>query len=177
MSFAILKFSDLIEETVRYGLAGRSYTMDETDALWLDNWNQVARGEGTSTGSTRRSRAKAGDAAEEPVIDEDWFELCMGLFEKFSSEQLPYLHVVCPNTDLLRVILTSHIGSLVSSVLLFRTNVPPTLLSIAIRILPCTSRSTRSQRPLRHGKGHIPPLARAQKGQRRSLHQPRCQRK
>lgn len=92
MSFAILKFSDLIEETVRFGLAGRSYTMDERDALWLENWNQVARGEGTSTGSTRRSRAKAGDA-EEPVIDEDWFELCMGLFEKFSSEQLPYLHV------------------------------------------------------------------------------------
>ncbi|KAG8826414.1 Enhancer of polycomb-like protein 1 [Serendipita sp. 401] len=95
MSYAILKFSDSVEECLKYGLAGRSYTMDERDALWLDNWNQQARGEGTSTGSTRRTRVKGAEVDEDrlPVIDEDWFELCMGLLEKISSEQFPFLHI------------------------------------------------------------------------------------
>ncbi|KAG8834822.1 Enhancer of polycomb-like protein 1 [Serendipita sp. 399] len=95
MSYAILKFSDNVEECLKYGLAGRSYTMDERDALWLDNWNQQARGEGTSTGSTRRTRIKGAEVEEDrlPVIDEDWFELCMGLLEKFTLEHFPFLHI------------------------------------------------------------------------------------
>lgn len=97
MSYAILKFSDTVEESHKYGLAGRSYTMDERDATWLERWNQQARGEGTSTGSTRRSRTKSNNDTEEApmqVIDEDWFELVMGMFEKISTEHFPFLHVV-----------------------------------------------------------------------------------
>ncbi|CAG8546714.1 15240_t:CDS:2, partial [Acaulospora colombiana] len=100
MPYAILMFSDTVEECRTYGLAGRSYTMDEQDAAWLEKWNKQARGEGTSYSTTRRSRNKASEAEEEPqlVITEDWFELCMGMFEKFASEHYPYLHVdsSCP---------------------------------------------------------------------------------
>jgi enhancer of polycomb-like protein len=102
MSYAILKFSETVEECRRYGLANRSYTMDERDAAWLEQWNQLARGEGTSNGSTRKSKAKIPEGAEDEqlvVIDEDWFELCMGLFETFSSMHFPYLHVVCTFTS------------------------------------------------------------------------------
>jgi enhancer of polycomb-like protein len=96
MSYAILKFSETVEECQRYGLAGRAYVMDERDATWLEQWNQLARGEGTSSGSTRRSMLKASENEDEPlpVIDEDWFELCMGLLEKYASEQYPFLHLV-----------------------------------------------------------------------------------
>lgn len=98
MSYAILKFSETVEECRRYGLANRSYTMDERDAAWLEQWNQLARGEGTSSGSTRKSKAKVPEGAEEEqlvVIEEDWFELCMGLLENFSTMHFPYLHIVC----------------------------------------------------------------------------------
>jgi enhancer of polycomb-like protein len=96
MPYAILMFSDTVEECRNYGLAGRSYTMDERDAAWLEKWNKQARGEGTSYSTTRRSRNKANEAEEEPqpVISEDWFELCMGMFEKYASEHFPFLHVV-----------------------------------------------------------------------------------
>ena len=96
MPYAILKFSDTVEECQTYGLAGRSYVMDERDAAWLEQWNQLARGEGTSSGSTRRSKLKASENEDEPlpVIEEDWFELCMGLFEKYSLEHYPFLHLV-----------------------------------------------------------------------------------
>ncbi|KIM33675.1 hypothetical protein M408DRAFT_14308 [Serendipita vermifera MAFF 305830] len=95
MPYAILKFSDTVEECHTYGLAGRSYVMDERDAAWLEQWNQLARGEGTSSGSTRRSKLKASENEDEPllVIEEDWFEFCMGLFEKFSLEHYPFLHL------------------------------------------------------------------------------------
>ena len=96
MPYAILKFSETVEECQRYGLAGRSYVMDERDAAWLEQWNQLARGEGTSSGSTRRSMLKASENEDEllPVIDEDWFELSMGLLEKYASEHYPFLHLV-----------------------------------------------------------------------------------
>jgi hypothetical protein len=109
MSYAILKFSDTLEECHKYGLAGRSYTMDERDAAWLEKWNQQARGEGTSTGPTRRSRGKASTETEETpsiAMDEDWFELVMGMFEKFSSEHFPFLHVVSPRYTTSFILLT-----------------------------------------------------------------------
>jgi len=96
MPYAILKFSETVEECQRWGLAGRSYVMDERDAAWLEQWNQLARGEGTSSGSTRRSKLRASENEEEPlpVIDEDRFELCMGFLEKYASEHYPFLHLV-----------------------------------------------------------------------------------
>lgn len=92
MSFTVLRFSETVEECQRNGLlAGiRQYVMDERDAVWLEQWNREARGEGTSSSGTEAS------TEDKPVMSEDQFELVMGFFEKFASDHLPLLHAVCP---------------------------------------------------------------------------------
>lgn len=103
MSFTILRFSESVEECQKNGLAtNRQYVLDERDAIWLEQWNREAKGEGTSTSSK--------DASEEkPVMSEDQFELVMGFFEKFASDHLPLLHAVCVHFFPIDRILTPHI--------------------------------------------------------------------
>lgn len=90
---------------------------------WLTKHNCTARGEGTSANGTtlngiehspktshrvvppRSSKSKGKEpdtSSSSPVtyrpvpIDEDQFELVMGLFEKWTDEHVsPYLHLVC----------------------------------------------------------------------------------
>ena len=102
-ALSIQRFSDSPEESIRWGLQPKSYTMDERDAAWLEQHNQHARGEGTSTsggGSAQASPRRSSKKGKEPedfspiVMTEDEFELVMGLFEKYTSDHLPYLHLV-----------------------------------------------------------------------------------
>lgn len=101
---AYVKASDSIEQSIEgFLLNGISYDMDERDVAWLDKHNSAAKGEGTSAsaGSPDRLRAakmrgKDASSPEQPsfVITENEFELTMGLFEKFTDEKCPYLHLV-----------------------------------------------------------------------------------
>jgi enhancer of polycomb-like protein len=100
-ALSIQRFSDSPEESLRWGLQPKSYTMDECDAAWLEQHNQQARGEGTSaSGSAQTSPRRSSKKGKEPedfspiVMTEDEFELVMGLFEKYTSDHLPYLHLV-----------------------------------------------------------------------------------
>jgi enhancer of polycomb-like protein len=102
-ALSIQRFSDSPEESIRWGLQPKSYTMDERDASWLEQHNQHARGEGTSTsggGSAQTSPRRSSKKGKEPedfspiAMTEDEFELVMGLFEKYTSDHLPYLHLV-----------------------------------------------------------------------------------
>ena len=102
-ALSIQRFSDSPEESIRWGLQPKSYTMDERDAAWLEQHNQQARGEGTSTSggaSAQASPRRSSKKGKEPedfspiVMTEDEFELVMGLFEKYTSDHLPYLHLV-----------------------------------------------------------------------------------
>ena len=105
-----IKFSDTVDEALLYGLSdGFSYIMDERDVEWLEKNNQEARGEGTSSqgvastsGATTRSggsrstksKGKEADMSSPVVMNEDEFELVMGLFEKVTHDNTPFLHVV-----------------------------------------------------------------------------------
>lgn len=107
-----MKFSITVDECVILALAdGFTYVMDERDAEWLVKNNQDARGEGTSSqasgsssgsGTTTRSgghrSAKSRGKEAEPnsaiAISEDEFELVMGLFERITHDNTPFLHVV-----------------------------------------------------------------------------------
>lgn len=102
-----LRFADTLEDTVAYGISdGYSYYMDERDREWLERNNQMANGEGTSAsafavnGSVSRSsrtfktKGKEPDVSNVISMDEDEFELIMGLYEKMTDEQHPFLHVV-----------------------------------------------------------------------------------
>ena len=102
-ALSIQRFSDTPEESMRWGLQPKSYTMDERDAAWLEQHNQQARGEGTSasgSGSAQTSPRRSSKKGKEPedfspiAMTEDEFELVMGLFEKYTSDHLPYLHLV-----------------------------------------------------------------------------------
>ncbi|KIK61927.1 hypothetical protein GYMLUDRAFT_559643 [Collybiopsis luxurians FD-317 M1] len=97
--------SAVIDEYVAAALAdGCTYYMDERDKEWLDRNNEEARGEGTSaqgavspsTGrtSTRSAKVKGKEPEEaQPIImNEDEFELVMGLFEKITQEKTEFLH-------------------------------------------------------------------------------------
>ena len=104
-----VKSSISVDECVTLALAeGFTYVMDERDAEWLDKNNQEARGEGTSaqtstSGTTTRSgghrsakaRGKETESTTAIAISEDEFELVMGLFEKITHDNTPFLHVVC----------------------------------------------------------------------------------
>ncbi|THV08426.1 hypothetical protein K435DRAFT_824921 [Dendrothele bispora CBS 962.96] len=93
-----------VEESSSAALAnGFTYYMDERDKEWLDKNNEEARGEGTSvqgavsTSSTRTSARSAKAKGKEPeaqsvVMNEDEFELVMGLFEKLAHENTEFLH-------------------------------------------------------------------------------------
>lgn len=105
-----IKFSSTVDECLVDGLNdGFSYVMDERDAEWLDKNNQEARGEGTSTqasaaaagtttrsGGSRSTKSKGKEAETLcPVsLTEDELELAMGLFEKITHDNTPFLHVV-----------------------------------------------------------------------------------
>lgn len=104
-----VKFSVTVDECITNALVdGFTYVMDERDAEWLDKNNQEARGEGTSTqvatpgtttrsGADRRSAKARGKEVELPVptsMTEDDFELVMGIFEKITHDNTPFLHVV-----------------------------------------------------------------------------------
>ncbi|KAF5344088.1 hypothetical protein D9758_008835 [Tetrapyrgos nigripes] len=98
-------FSLTVEESSSAALAnGFTYYMDERDKEWLDKNNEEARGEGTSiqgavsASGTRTSARSAKAKGKEPettqsvVINEDEFELVMGLFEKLAHENTEFLH-------------------------------------------------------------------------------------
>jgi enhancer of polycomb-like protein len=102
-----LRFADTLEDIIQLGLSnGYSYYMDERDLEWLEKNNQSANGESTSaqaiaaSGLTSRSSRTSKAKGKEPdlcnalVMNEDEFELVMGLFEKETDERYPYLHVV-----------------------------------------------------------------------------------
>lgn len=103
-----IKFSDTVDELLLYGLNdGFTYIMDERDAEWLEKNNQEARGEGTSSqasasaaGTTTRSarstkaKGKEADMNSPVAVNEDEFELVMGLFERITHDNTPFLHVV-----------------------------------------------------------------------------------
>ncbi|KAF5365344.1 hypothetical protein D9758_005386 [Tetrapyrgos nigripes] len=100
-----------VEESASAALhGGFTYYMDERDKEWLDRNNEEARGEGTSAqgASTRRSstssrsgKGKETDSDElraEPVVmNEDEFELVMGLFEKIAHENTEFLYHALQN--------------------------------------------------------------------------------
>lgn len=102
--------SATVEECCSGALSnGFTYYMDERDKEWLDKNNEEARGEGTSTqgavsasasGATRVSARSAKAKGKEPessqplAIQEDLFELVMGLFEKVTHEKTEHLHLV-----------------------------------------------------------------------------------
>lgn len=101
--------SATVEECCSGALSnGFTYYMDERDKEWLDKNNEEARGEGTSTqgavsasasGATRVSARSAKAKGKEPessqplAIQEDLFELVMGLFEKVTHEKTEHLHL------------------------------------------------------------------------------------
>jgi enhancer of polycomb-like protein len=105
---AFVKASDTVEESTEGTfLGGVVYDMDERDVEWLEKNNSIARGEGSSTSPAAtarntprisKSRASGGKdtTTDRPafVITETEFELVMGLFEKFTEERFPYLHLV-----------------------------------------------------------------------------------
>jgi len=95
-----------VEESASAALPGGfTYYMDERDKEWLDKNNEEARGEGTSNSTKRPSspssnakgKGKETEASEyEPVaMNEDEFELVMGLFEKIAHENTEFLYHVC----------------------------------------------------------------------------------
>lgn len=104
--FAFIKASDTVEESIEgVLLGGFIYDMDERDVEWLEKNNSIAKGEGSSTSPTtaarphpgsRAAKARGKEAADRPsfVITETELELVMGLFEKFTDERYPFLHLV-----------------------------------------------------------------------------------
>ncbi|KZS93199.1 hypothetical protein SISNIDRAFT_486115 [Sistotremastrum niveocremeum HHB9708] len=104
-----LRFSELSDETVTDGLlAGYTYVMDERDLDWLKRNNQEARGEGTSAqaafmsspagtttraGRSAKARGKDPESSQPLGMNQDEFELVMGIFEKATDEKFPFLHV------------------------------------------------------------------------------------
>jgi len=101
-----IRFSDSLDDCTVGGLAGSfTYLLDERDAEWLAKYNAAVKGEGTSNGVTARTPARTArqkgkgkevETASHPSIeiDEDVFELTVGLFEKWTDEQVsPYLHL------------------------------------------------------------------------------------
>ncbi|KAF9264627.1 hypothetical protein L218DRAFT_234186 [Marasmius fiardii PR-910] len=102
---AYIQFSSSVEECANAALAdGFSYYMDERDMEWLTKNNEEARGEGTSaqgalsSSSTRTSARSAKARGKEPdspcavSMNEDEFELVMGLYEKMTHEKTEFLH-------------------------------------------------------------------------------------
>ena len=102
-----VRHSYTIEEAVPRSLNDvLTYVMDERDLEWLEKNNQEARGEGTSaqsqasatstrhSGRTTKGKGKEPETAQPIHISEDDFELVMGLFEKFTHDNTPFLHVV-----------------------------------------------------------------------------------
>lgn len=106
-----LKFSDPVDDCITHALAdGFTYFMDERDQDWLEKNNQESRGEGTSaqasvspSGTTTRSGAShrsSKSRGKEPemntpvTMSEEEFELVMGIFEKITHDNTPFLHVV-----------------------------------------------------------------------------------
>ncbi|KAJ7133035.1 hypothetical protein C8R46DRAFT_1140417, partial [Mycena filopes] len=99
--------STTVEEATSNALAHDcTYYMDERDKEWLDKNNEEARGEGTSAqgamsspSSVRSSARSAKAKGKEPeqsspvVINEDEFELVVGLFEKVTHEKTEHLHL------------------------------------------------------------------------------------
>ncbi|GJJ13337.1 hypothetical protein Clacol_007589 [Clathrus columnatus] len=116
-----IRSSESLDEACVGGLSGSfSYFLDERDLEWLTKHNCAARGEGTSANGTAlngaehsprtsnrvvpprssKSKGKEPDVSSSLVnhrpmpIDEDQFELIMGLFEKWTDEHIsPYLHL------------------------------------------------------------------------------------
>ncbi|KAJ7746872.1 enhancer of polycomb-like-domain-containing protein [Mycena maculata] len=99
--------STTVEEAISNALAHDcTYYMDERDKEWLDKNNEEARGEGTSAqgamsasgvrASARSAKAKGKEPeSSSPVaVNEDEFELVMGLFEKVTHEKTEHLHLV-----------------------------------------------------------------------------------
>ncbi|KAF8329698.1 enhancer of polycomb-like-domain-containing protein [Cantharellus anzutake] len=97
---AYVKSSDTVEECVDGAiLGGSTYDMDERDVEWLQKNNSIALGEGSSSAipsPTRNVKTRGKDIASDRlsfVITEDEIELVMGLFEKFTDEKCPFLHL------------------------------------------------------------------------------------
>jgi enhancer of polycomb-like protein len=119
-----IKSSDTVEENVEgVLLGGFMYDMDERDVEWLEKNNSIARGEGSSTSpvsgrshvSSRnaKTRGKEGkEVTDRPsfVITETELELVMVLFEMFTDERYPYLHLVCHRLFIVHVASTNSLS-------------------------------------------------------------------
>lgn len=99
-----VRSSDVADQYIDNALANEfTYYMDERDLEWLEKNNEEARGEGTSSqgalssGSSRsarssKSKGKEPESVQPIAINEDEFELVMGLFEKLTHEKTEFLH-------------------------------------------------------------------------------------
>lgn len=85
-AWSYIKYSDTIEEAQLGGLA---YTIDERDFKFIQEHNKAVKGEGTSTDGSK-DKPKNNDM----LIDEDYFELVMSVFEKVTDDIAPTLHTV-----------------------------------------------------------------------------------
>ena len=184
-ALSIQRFSDTPEESIRWGLQPKSYTMDERDATWLEQHNQQARGEGTSAsgGSAQTSPRRSSKKGKEPedfspiVMTEDEFELVMGLFEKYTSDHLPYLHLVRVPSQPNTLELTHPVAGRNSHpfLLLLRSlhGIAPSTLNICD--LCRTPRHPRTRQTLPAGTVDSPALALAQSRAQRPAYHPRYQ--
>ncbi|KIY63417.1 hypothetical protein CYLTODRAFT_137134 [Cylindrobasidium torrendii FP15055 ss-10] len=95
--------SETVDEAWVCGLAdGCTYFMDERDKAWLDKNNEDARGEGTSAAAgvsphrlsprSAKTKGKEPEASPAVVMDENAFELAMGLFELATHREAEFLH-------------------------------------------------------------------------------------
>lgn len=99
-----VRSSDTIDDAIDAAInGGFTYYMDERDHEWLEKNNEEARGEGTSAqgalsspGLSRSRSAKAKgkepDVPSPTSMNEDEFELIMGIFEKVTHEKTEFLH-------------------------------------------------------------------------------------
>lgn len=104
----LAKASDTLEESMGDEIlsAGYAYVMDERDDDWLERYNKEANGETTATPTKRsaKARGKEREASPPPPISEDDFELVMGLFERFTEQESPYLHMVRHSGTMTRIV-------------------------------------------------------------------------
>ncbi|BGP18848.1 hypothetical protein JCM10213_003503 [Rhodosporidiobolus nylandii] len=93
--FSYIRFSDTVEDCVRSGCAA-SYTMDEDDEDWLEDFNarvaaQAAKGKQVATSAAAAGAEK--EAKGLAPLSEDDFELVMEAFELGTDQKAPMAHV------------------------------------------------------------------------------------
>ncbi|ODO00149.1 hypothetical protein I350_06774 [Cryptococcus amylolentus CBS 6273] len=98
--YNFIRFSDTVEES-SCGWGGLGYCMDDADVKWLSDFNSKAEGSSGEVKSEKEQgrglRAKGkekekGDAPPPLSISEDVFEYIMGVFDKYTEDNVPMLH-------------------------------------------------------------------------------------